>query len=90
MQPRSLPHANENISIPEDEEEDVLLRDIMEVGALLVGKEQVGFPEAFEHFGVDCEGVGLEVLGETEPWVVPALPQENINAVILQNTQINT
>lgn len=48
-----LPHTNQNISIPEYKQEDVLLGDVMEVGALLVGEEQVRFPQTFEHFGVD-------------------------------------
>lgn len=46
----------------------------MEVGALLIGEEQVGLPEAFEHLGVHGQRVGLEVLRQFEPWVVPALP----------------
>lgn len=56
----------------------------MEVGALLVGEEQVGLPEAFEHLGVHGQRVGLEVLRQPEPRVVPALPQEDVHAVVLQ------
>lgn len=58
-----LPHTNKDIAVTEDEEENVLLCHIVKVSAVLVREEQVGFPEAFEHLGVYCEGVGLEVLG---------------------------
>lgn len=36
--------------------------DVVEVGALLVGEEQVRFPETFEHLGINGERIGLEVL----------------------------
>lgn len=36
---KSSPHTDEDISITENEEENILLGDIMEVGALLVGEE---------------------------------------------------
>lgn len=55
----------------------------MKVGALLVSEEQVGFPETLEHLGVDGERVGLEVVGQLQPGVVPALPQEDVDSVIL-------
>lgn len=58
----TLPHTDEHIAITEDEEENVLLGNVMKVGALLISKEQVRFPEAFEHFGINSEGVRLEVL----------------------------
>lgn len=52
-----LPHTNENVSIPEYEQEDILLSDVMEVGTLLIGKEQVRFPQTFEHLGVDGQRI---------------------------------
>lgn len=55
----------------------------MKVGTLLVGEEQVGFPETFEHLGVDGERIGLEVLRQLQPGVVPTLPQEDVDSVIL-------
>ena len=48
----SSPHANEDVAVPKDEEQDVLLGDVVEVGILFIGKEKVGLPEALEHFGV--------------------------------------
>lgn len=82
-----LPHANEDVPITENEEQDVLLRHIVEVGALLVGEEQVGLPQTLEHLGVDGEGVGLEVLRQLQPRVVPALSQEDVDSVILEATR---
>lgn len=55
----------------------------MKVGALLVSEEEVRLPQTFEHLGVDGERIGLEVLRQLQPRVVPALPQENIDSVIL-------
>lgn len=84
---KSLPHADEDVPVPENEEEDVLLGHVVEVGALFVGKEQVGLPQTLEHLGVDGEGVGLEVLRQLQPRVVPALPQEDVDSVILEGTR---
>lgn len=57
---------------------------VVEVCALLIGEEQVGFPQTLEHLGVDGEGVGLEVLRQLQPRVVPALPQEDVDSVVLK------
>ena len=59
----------------------------MEVGALLVGEEEVGLPQALEHSRVHGERVRLEVLGQLEARVVPALPQEDVNPVVLETTR---
>lgn len=61
---------------------------IVEVGALLVGEEQVGLPQTLEHLGIDGEGVGLEVLRQLEPRVIPALSQEDVDPVILEATHL--
>lgn len=84
---KSLPHADEDVPITEDEKEDVLLGHIVEVGALLVGEEQVRLPQTLEHLGVDGEGVGFEVLRQLQPRVVPTLPQEDVDSVILEATR---
>lgn len=55
----------------------------MKVGALLISKEQVGFPETFEHLGINSERIGLEVVWQFQPGVIPALPQEDVDSVIL-------
>lgn len=81
-----IPHTDEDVSIAENEEEYVLLGDVVEVGALLVGEEQVGLPQTLEHLGIDGERVGLEVLRQLQPRVVPALPQEDVDSVILSGT----
>lgn len=56
-----LPHANENVAVAEDEQQDVLLSHVVEVGVLLVGEEQIRLPQALEHFGVHRQSVRLEV-----------------------------
>lgn len=80
---REVPHADEHVAVAEDEQQDVLLGHVVEVGVLLVGEEQIGFPQALEHFGVHRQRVGLEVCWQAQPRVVPALPQEDVHAVIL-------
>lgn len=81
------PHADEDVSIAENEEENVLLRDVVKVGALLVGEEQVGFPQTLEHLRIDGERIGLEVRRQLQPGVVPSLPQEDVDPVILHSRQ---
>lgn len=78
-----LPHADEDVSVSEDEEQDVLLRDVVEVSALLVGEEQVRFPQTLKHLRVDGQRLGFKILRETETWIVPALTQENVHSIIL-------
>ena len=58
-----IPHADENVSIPKDEQQDVVLCDVVEVCVLFIGEEQVWFPETLEHFGVHSEGITLKVCG---------------------------
>lgn len=58
----------------------------MEVGALFVGEEQVGLPQTLEHLWVNGQGVGLEVLRQLKPRVVPPLTQEDVDSVILEST----
>lgn len=82
-----LPHANQDVSIPEYKQEDILLSDIMEVGALLVGKEQVRFPQTFEHFRVHSQRIWLEVRRKLQSGVVPALPQKDVHSVVLWNNR---
>lgn len=55
----------------------------MKVSALLVSKEQVRLPETFEHFGIDSERIGFEVVWQLEPRIVPALTQEDVDSVVL-------
>lgn len=54
---KSSPHADEDISVPEDKEQDVLLSNVVKVGALFIGKEKIGFPQAFKHLRVNGERV---------------------------------
>lgn len=61
----------------------------MKVSALFVGKEKIGFPQAFEHLRVNRERVRLEILRKPESGVVPALSQEDVDAIVLENTSQN-
>lgn len=57
----------------------------MEVGALLIGKEQVRFPQTLEHLGVNGQRIRLEVWWKLQPGVIPALPQEDVDSVVLSH-----
>lgn len=89
MEKSQLPHADEHVPVAEDEKQDVLLRHVVEVGVLLVGEEQIRLPQALEHFGIHRQRVRLEVCRQAQPRVVPALPQENVHAVVLDNGDAN-
>ena len=70
--PRSLPDAIQNRPILEDAQQLVVRGDVVEVGALLVGEEQVGLPDGVQHGGVQVQGVvGVLLVGQ--PRVVPLL-----------------
>lgn len=60
-----IPHTDQDVSVPEDEEQNVVLRDVVEVGIFLVGKEKVGFPQALEHVGVHRQSLTFEVSGKS-------------------------
>lgn len=47
------PHTDQDIPIPEDEEQNVVLCDIMEICIFLIGKEQIWFPQTLEHLGIN-------------------------------------
>lgn len=55
----------------------------MEVGPLLVGEEQVRFPDGVQHGWVEIQRV-VGVLAVGQPGVVPLLPQEDVHSVVLR------
>lgn len=55
----------------------------MEVRPLLVGKEQVRFPDGIQHGRVQVQRV-VRVLVVGQPGVVPLLPQEDVDPIVLQ------
>lgn len=57
----SIPHTDQDISISEDEEQNVVLCNIMEIGVLLIGKEKVWFPQTLEHVWVNSQCITLKV-----------------------------
>lgn len=55
----------------------------MEVGSLLIGKEQVRLPDGIQHGRVEVQGVvRVFIVGQTG--VIPLLPQEDVDPVVLQ------
>lgn len=56
-----VPHTDQDVSIPEDEEQDVVLCDVVEVCIFLIGKEKVRFPQTLEHFRVNGQRFTLKV-----------------------------
>lgn len=59
----------------------------MEVGTLLIGEEQVRFPDGVQHRRVQVQRV-VGVLAVGQPGVVPLLPQENVHSVVLQGDTV--
>lgn len=54
----------------------------MEVGSLFIGKEQVRLPDGIQHGRVKVQGViGVLIVGQTG--VIPLLPQEDVDPVVL-------
>lgn len=62
IESNTLPHTDEDVPVTENEEKNVLLSNVMKVGALLVSEEQVRFPETFKHLWINSERIRLEVL----------------------------
>lgn len=56
-----LPHTDQDVAVPEDEEQNVVLRDVVKVCIFLIGKEKVRFPQTLEHVGVNGQGLALEI-----------------------------
>lgn len=81
-----IPHANEHVSIPKNEKEDVFLGYIMKIGTFFICKKQVRFPQTFVHRGIHGQGIRApEVAGQLQPGVIPFLSQEDVNSIVLEN-----
>lgn len=78
----SLPDAVEDVSVPGDPQQLVVGGDLVEVRPLLVGEEQVRFPDGIQHGRVQVQGV-IRVFIVGQPGVVPLLPQEDVDPVVL-------
>lgn len=77
------PDAVEDIAIAGDPQQLVVCGDLVEVGPLLVGEEQVRFPDGIQHGRVQVQRViGVFIVGQTG--VVPLLPQKDVDPVVLQ------
>lgn len=56
----------------------------MEVGPLLIGKEQVRLPDRIQHGRVEVQRiVRVFIVGQTR--VIPLLPQEDVDPIVLQS-----
>lgn len=55
----------------------------MKVGPLLVGKEQVRFPDGVQHGRVEVQRV-VWIFAVGQPRVVPLLSQEDVHSIVLQ------
>lgn len=78
-----LPDAVEDVPILKDPQQLVVGGDLVEIGALLVGEEEVGFPDGVQHGRVQIERV-VGVLLVRQARVVPLLPEEHVQAVVLR------
>lgn len=76
------PYAVEHVAVFGDAQQLVVGGDLVEVGPLLVGEEQVRFPDGVQHGGVEVQRV-IGVLAVGQPRVVPLLPQEDVHSVVL-------
>lgn len=82
-----LPDAVQNGSVLKDPQELVVGGDVVEVGAFFVGEEQVGFPDGVQHGRVQIQR-GVRILAVRQPRVVPLLPQEDVDPVVLTDTNV--
>lgn len=82
-----LPYRVQNIPILKYPEQFVIGRDFVKVGPLLIGKEQVRFPNGVQHRGVQVQRI-IWVFSIGESGVVPLLAEEDIYMVVLQTQRI--
>lgn len=80
------PDTVEDSSILKDAQQLVVCGDIVEVGAFLIGKEKVRFPNRVQHGGVQVKR-GIWIFTVRQPRVIPLLSQEDVHSVILQRRQ---
>lgn len=86
LQPGLLrsPNAVEHVAVFRDAQQLVVGGDLVEVGPLFVGEEQIRFPNGVQHGGVQVQRV-VRVLAVGKSGVVPLLPQEDVDSVVLEN-----
>lgn len=77
------PDTVEHFAILWNSKQFVVSGDIVEIGTLLVGKEQIWFPNGVQHRWVQVQGI-IRVFAVCQPWVIPLLSQKNVHSVILQ------
>lgn len=50
-----LPHADEDVSITEDEEQYVFLGNVVKICIFFIGEKQIWLPKALEHFRINSQ-----------------------------------
>lgn len=80
---KQIPNAIQHTPISENAQELVVCSDLMEVGSLLIGKEQVWLPDGVQHGGVQIKRV-IGVFPISQAGVIPVLPQKDIDPIILK------
>jgi len=80
--PPHPPYAVQHVAVLGDAQQLVVRGDLVEVGALLVGEEEVGLPDGFQHGRVQVQRL-FGVLAVGQAGVVPLLPQEDVHPVVL-------
>ena len=81
----SLPYTVEHVAILGNPQQLIVRGDLVEVGALLIGEEQIRLPDGIQHRGIQVQGI-IGVLAVGQPRIVPLLPQEDVHPVVLWST----
>lgn len=77
------PDAVEDVAVAGDSQQFVVRGDLVEVGSLLIGKEQVRLPDGIQHGRIEVQRIiRVFIVGQTG--VIPLLPQEDVDPVVLQ------
>ncbi len=75
-----------NIPVFGDPQKLVVSSNLVEIGSLFIGKEQIGFPNGVQHGWVKVKRV-IGILAVGQPRVIPLLSQEDVHSVILLSAQ---
>lgn len=79
----SLPDTVKHFAIFWNPKQFVVSGNIVEIGTLLIGKEQIWFPNGIQHRWIQVQGI-IRVLAICQTWIIPLLSQKNVHSVILQ------
>lgn len=80
---KRIPNAIQHTPISENAQKLVVCSDLVEVGSLLIGKEQIWLPDGVQHGGVQIKRV-IGVFPISQAGVIPVLLQKDIDPIILK------